>query len=93
MSDAELPGIKRDIECNKSFKSKSGDKVKVQNDNRSSEPVTSGVLSGPFKWFVLVTYVIFSASCAMSELIFAPVPKQTAAYYGIKGKYFDIYST
>ena len=86
MSDAELPGIKRDSECNKSFKSKSGDKVKVHYDKRTSEPVTSG----PFKWFVLVTYVIFSASCAMSELIFAPVPKQTAAYYGIKGKYFDI---
>ena len=59
-----------------------------QNDSRTSRPVTSG----PFKWFVLVTYVIFSASCAMSELIFAPVPKQTAAYYGIKGKYFEIFS-
>ena len=86
MLDGELPGIKRDDENKKSFKSKSGDNVKVQNDYRTSEPVTSG----PFKWFVLVTYVIFSASIAMSELIFAPVPKQTAAYYGIKGKYFDI---
>ena len=86
MLDGELPGIKRDDENKKSFKSKSGDNVKVQNDYMTSEPVTSG----PFKWFVLVTYVIFSASIAMSERIFAPVPKQTAAYYGIKGKYFDI---
>ena len=44
---------------------------------------------GHFKWFVLVTYVIFSASLAMSELIFAPIPKQTAAYYGILGTYFE----
>ena len=42
---------------------------------------------GPFKWFVLVTFIMFSTSLAMSEIIFAPVPKQTAAYYGIKGKY------
>ena len=44
--------------------------------------------SGLFKWFVLVTYIIFSSSLAMSEIIFAPVPKQAAAYYGIKGTYF-----
>ena len=43
---------------------------------------------GLFKWFVLITYFIFSSSLAMSEIIFAPVPKQAAAYYGIKGKYF-----
>ena len=48
--------------------------------------------SGPFRWFVLVTYVIFSASLAMSELIFAPIPKQTAAYYGIKGTYSKIFA-
>ena len=47
--------------------------------------------SGPFRWFVLVTYVIFSASLAMSELIFAPIPKQTAAYYGIKGTYSKMF--
>ena len=45
--------------------------------------------SGLFKWFVLVTYIIFSSSLAMSEIIFAPVPKQAAAYYGIKGTYID----
>ena len=56
-----------------------------QNKNSSWEQPTSG----PFKWFVLVIFIIFSASLAMSEIIFAPIPKQTAAYYGIKGKYFD----
>ena len=60
-----------------------------QNDNRISEPGTSG----PFKWFVLITYIIFSSSVAMSEIIFAPIPKQTAAYYGIKGKYSEIHCT
>ena len=53
------------------------------NNDGSGESVSSS----PFKWFVLVTYVIFSSSLAMSEIIFAPIPKQTAAYYGIKGKY------
>ena len=45
--------------------------------------------SSLFKWFVLITYIIFSSSLAMSEIIFAPVPKQAAAYYGIKGAYLD----
>ena len=57
-----------------------------QNKNSSWEQPTSG----PFKWFVLVTFIMFSTSLAMSEFIFAPVPKQTAAYYGIKGKYYEI---
>ena len=60
----------------------------LQGKNNKSPQSKSG---GAFKWFVLVTYVIYSASLAMSELIYAPVPKQTAAYYGIKGKYFDNY--
>ena len=57
-----------------------------QKTKETCEPVTSG----PFKWFVLVTYSIFSTSLAMSEIIFAPIPKQTAAYYGIKGKYSEM---
>ena len=62
------------------------DTTSDQNDNRISEPGTSG----PFKWFVLVTYIIFSASLAMAQIIFVPIPKQAAAYYGIKGKYSEI---
>ena len=61
------------------------DNSKAENNNGSGDSVPSG----PFKWFVLVTYVTYSSSLAMSEIIFAPIPKQTAAYYGIKGKYFD----
>ena len=57
-----------------------------RNDNESSKVV----IRGPFKWFVLVTFFVFSSSLATSELIFAPIPKQMAAYYGIKGKYFNI---
>ena len=55
-----------------------------EKNNSSDESVSSG----HFKWFVLVTYIFFSSSLAMSEIIFAPVPKQAAAYYGIKGIYF-----
>ena len=61
------------------------DTRKAENNNGSGDSVSSG----PFKWFVLMTYVIFSSSLAMSEIIFAPIPKQTAAYYGIKGKYLQ----
>ena len=61
-----------------------------QSENDFNQPPKL-MSSGSFKWFVLVTYVIFSASLAMSELFFAPIPKQTAAYYGITGKYFEIY--
>ena len=57
-----------------------------QNDTWTSEPVTSG----PFRWFVLVMYIIFSSSLAMAQIIFVPIPKQAAAYYGIKGKYSEI---
>ena len=59
-----------------------------QNDTKTSEPVSSG----PFKWFVLVTFIIFSSSLAMAQMIFVPIPKQAAAYYGIKGKYSEILS-
>ena len=63
----------------------------LQGSKSSEKNNGSGKLesSGLFKWFVLVTYIIFSSSLAMSEIIFAPVPKQAAAYYGIKGTYFD----
>ena len=63
-----------------------------QSENDNNQP-SKLVTIGPFKWFVLVTYFIFSTSLAMSELIFAPIPKQMAAYYGIKGKYFKTLST
>ena len=57
-----------------------------QNDTRTSEPGKSGL----FKWFVLITYIIFSSSLGMAQILFVPIPKQTAAYYGIKGKYSEI---
>ena len=41
--------------------------------------------SGNFKWFVLFTYMLLSMSFALSWLTFAPVPKQTASYFGITG--------
>ena len=61
-----------------------GAKSSEKNDD-SGESASSGL----FKWFVLVTYIIFSSSLGMAQIIFAPVPKQAAAYYGIKGTYFD----
>ena len=61
-------------------------------NNRNNNNTIETVTSGPFKWFVLVIFIIFSTSLAMSEIIFAPVPKQTAAYYGIKGRYSRIHS-
>ena len=42
------------------------------------------------KWCVLVVYVVLSFGFSMSELMFATIPRQTAAYYGIKAKYFKI---
>ena len=57
-----------------------------EKNNGSGESMSSGF----FKWFVLITYIIFSASLNMSEIIFVPIPKQAAAYYGIKGKYSEI---
>ena len=47
----------------------------------------AGPSSGPLKWFVLFTFVFLSMSNAMAWLIFAPVPIQTATYYGITGNY------
>ena len=49
--------------------------------------VQSGPSTGPLKWFVLFTFVFLSMSNAMAWLIFAPVPTQTATYYGITGNY------
>ena len=40
----------------------------------------------PFKWFVLLTYGLLAMSMSMAWLIFAPIPKQTASYFGITGK-------
>ena len=68
------------------------DELKVAKSNEKNNVSGESVSSGLFKWFVLITYIIFSSSLAMSEIIFAPVPKQAAAYYGIKGKYFEIFS-
>ena len=59
-------------------------------DGESQDTKSDHSISGSFKWFVLVTYMIFSSSLAMSKIIFAPIPKQTAAYYGIKGKYSEM---
>ena len=54
-----------------------------QSMNRSNE---SGQSRGTLKWFVLFTFLFLSMSNAMAWLIFAPVPTQTATYYGITGK-------
>ena len=62
--------------------------LKETKSDRNKDENSASIPRRPFKWFVLVTYAIFSSSLAMSEVIFAPIPKQTAAYYGIKGKYF-----
>ena len=43
-----------------------------------------------FKWYVLLNYVVIYAGLSMAELLFATIPKQTAAYYGVTGKYFEI---
>ena len=64
------------------------DELKVAKSNEKNNGSGESVSSGLFKWFVLITYIIFSSSLAMSEIIFAPVPKQAAAYYGIKGTCF-----
>ena len=40
------------------------------------------------KWFILLIFVVLNVGFSMAELMFATVPKQTAAYYGIKGQYF-----
>ena len=42
------------------------------------------------KWCVLVVFVVLNMGYSMLELMFATIPKQTAAYYGIKAKYFEI---
>ena len=60
----------------------------LENSSKRDSGSSDVARRGLFKWFVLVTYVIFSSSLAVSELIFAPIPKQMAAYYGVKGKYF-----
>ena len=65
-----------------------GNGLKETKSDRNRVETSASIPRRPFKWFVLVTYAIFSSSLAMSEIIFAPIPKQTAAYYGIKGQYF-----
>ena len=67
----------------------SNGKIKCEQSENDTYQSSEVISIGYFKWFVLVTYVIFSASLAMCELIFAPIPKQTAAYYGILGTYFE----
>ena len=69
----------------------SNDKIECEQSENDSCQSSKVVSIGYFKWFVLVTYVIFSASLAMCELIFAPIPKQTAAYYGILGTYLNFW--
>jgi len=62
-----------------------------KSEDNGSDKVDGSVLtsSRSFKWFVLVTFSIFSSSLAMSKVIFAPIPKQTAAYYGVKVNQVD----
>ena len=55
-----------------------------QNDTRTSEPGKSG----PFKWFVLITYIIFSSSLGMAQILFVPIPKQTAVKSCTIGKIY-----
>ena len=45
------------------------------------------------KWCVLVILVFLNIGNSMLELMFATIPKQTAAYYWIKAKYFEISMT
>ena len=45
-----------------------------------------------FRWFVLAAFVLGSMSNAMAWLTFAPVPFDTAAYYGISVNQVDIFS-
>merc|ERR1711892_1257551 len=45
-----------------------------------------------FRWFVLAAFVLGSMSNAMAWLTFAPVPLDTAAYYGISVNQVDIFS-
>ena len=66
-----------------------GNGLKETKSDRNRVETSASIPRRPFKWFVLLTYAIFSPSLAMSEIIFAPIPKQTAAYYGIKGQYFQ----
>ena len=67
----------------------SNDKIEGEQSENDSCQSSEVISIGYFNWFVLVTYVIFSASLAKCELIFAPIPKQTAAYNGILGTYFE----
>ena len=66
------------------------DELENTKRDRSDSESSEVARRGPFKWFVLITFFIYSSSVGVSELIFAPIPKQMAAYYGIKGKYFII---
>ena len=62
----------------------------LENSSKRDSGSSDVARRGPFKWFVLVTFFIYSSSLAVSELFFAPIPMQMAAYYGVKGKYFII---
>ena len=64
------------------------DELQGAKSSEKTNGTGKSVSSGLFKWFVLITYIIFSSSLAMSEIIFAPVVKQAAAYYGITGRCF-----
>ena len=45
-----------------------------------------------FRWFVLITFLFGSMSNAMAWLTFAPVPFDTAEYYGITVNQVDLFS-
>lgn len=57
---------------------------------RMTDHDSNTVSGGPFKWFVLLVFVIYSISTTMSQMMFAPIPKQSASYYGTTGQKFDM---
>lgn len=59
---------------------------------RSSSSSSVVKTSSTFRWFVLITFLFGSLSNAMAWLTFAPVPFETAAYYGISVNQVDIFS-
>lgn len=64
-----------------------------ENDEQAlDDSVQSERARSPLKWFVLFTFLFLSMSNAMAWLIFAPIPIQTATYYGITVNQVDIFS-
>ena len=58
-----------------------------------SDHNSNSVAHGQFRWFVLLVFVVYSMSESMTFMLFAPIPKQTASYYGVTGQKFESYNT